>query len=349
MTSVRATERAVLSQGRAAVYEEPIGPAGVRVRERPATEPVPGAVAVEIRAASINHLDLFMAHGAQRITPPRVIAADGAGVVRASADPAWRPGDEVVIYPVVCDWECEWCQKGENVRCPRFGVVGEHTDGTACELFHVDARNLFRKPKSLSWKEAGAFPLTFLTAWRMLTTRARLRAGETVLVVGASAGVAVAAIRIAKHLGARVFATSRSEAKRERAVEIGAEAAFDSTDFSKAVREASGGGVDVVVEHVGPATLGESMRSVVLGGRVVLCGSTSGVRAEITMPRLFWGQMDLLGSTMGNVGEFQAVLDAIDEGLRPVVDEVYPLSEVQAALARLDAAEQFGKVVLSVS
>ena len=159
----------------------------------------------------------------------------------------------------------------------------------------------------------------------------------------------MAAIRIAKHLGARVFATSRSEAKRKRALEIGAEAVFESSDFSKAVREATNGGVDVVFEHVGPATLGESMRSVVLGGRVVLCGSTSGVKAEITMPRLFWGQMDLLGSTMGNVGEFQAVLDAIDEGLRPVVDEVYPLSEVQAALARLDAAEQFGKVVLSVS
>ena len=255
----------------------------------------------------------------------------------------------MVVYPVLCDWECQWCRSGQNVRCARFGVIGEHSDGTACELFHVDARNVFRKPKGLSWEEAAAFPLTFLTAWRMLTTRARLQRGEKVLVVGAGAGVAVAAIRIAKHLGARVFATSRSEAKRKRALEIGAEAVFESSDFSKAVREATNGGVDVVFEHVGPATLGESMRSVVLGGRVVLCGSTSGVRAEITMPRLFWGQMDLLGSTMGNVGEFQAVLDAIDEGLRPVVDEVYPLSEVQAALARLDAAEQFGKVVLSVS
>src|SRR5437773_3515272 len=290
-----------------------------------------------------------MAHGAQRVTPPRVIAADGAGVIEASTVDAWKPGDEVVIYPVACDWECPSCRAGQNVMCPRFGVLGEHTDGTACELFHIDARNIFRKPKDLTWSEAAAFPLTFLTAWRMLTTRAQVKPGEKVLVVGAGAGVAVAAIRIAKHLGAQVFATSRSEAKRKRALEIGAEAVFESSDFSKAVREATNGGVDVVFEHVGPATLGESMRSVVLGGRVVLCGSTSGVKAEITMPRLFWGQMDLLGSTMGNVGEFQAVLDAIDEGLRPVVDEVYPLSEVQAALARLDAAEQFGKVVLSVS
>lgn len=349
MTPSIGTAIAVLSQGRAAVYEEPIGPAGVRLRERPRTEPVPGAVAIAIRAASINHLDLFMAQGLQRdVKPPRVVAADGAGVIAASTSPEWQPGDEVVVYPVVCDWECEWCRAGENVRCPRFGVIGEHSDGTACELLHVDARNVFRKPKALSWAEAAAFPLTFLTAWRMLTTRARLRAGEKVLVVGASAGVAVAAIRIARHLGARVFATSRSEAKRQKALAIGAEAVFDSSDFSKPVRAATGGGVDVVFEHVGPATLAESMRSVAMGGRIVTCGSTSGVKAEIMMPRLFWGQMDLLGSTMGNVGEFKAVLDAIDHGLRPVVDRIYPLSDVESALKRLDAAEQFGKIVLSI-
>src|SRR5436309_9025164 len=196
MTASRATDVELLSQGRAAVFEEPTGPPGVRVRDRSRTDPAPGAVAVEIRAASINHLDLFMAHGAQRVAPPRVIAADGAGVVHASADPAWRPGDEVVIYPVVCDWTCKWCQAGQNVRCPRFGVVGEHSDGTACELFHIDARNVFAKPKALSWVEAAAFPLTFLTAWRMLTARARLQKGEQVLVVGASGGVDVAAIRI---------------------------------------------------------------------------------------------------------------------------------------------------------
>jgi len=341
--------RSVLSQGRAAVYEEPIGPAGVRLREVPRTEPAPGTVTIAIRASSINHLDLFLAQGLQRdVKPPRVIAADGAGVVEASTTARWKPGDEVVVYPVVCDWECEWCRAGENVRCPHFGVIGEHSDGTACELLHVDERNVFPKPQALSWTEAAAFPLTFLTAWRMLTTRARLRPGEKVLVVGASAGVAVAAIRIARHLGARVFATSRSEDKRKKAVEIGAEAAFDSADFSKAVREATGGGVDVVFEHVGPATMQESMRSLVMGGRIVTCGSTSGPKAEIMMPRLFWGQMDLLGSTMGNASEFQAVLEAIDDGLRPVVDSVHPLGEVQAALQRLDAAEQFGKVVLSV-
>lgn len=337
-----------LSQGRAAVYEEPAGPAGVRVRELPRTEPGPGRVAVSIRAASINHLDLWMAHGAQRVTPPRIIAADGAGTVHASTDPTWKAGDEVVIFPTLCCWECEWCRAGENVRCSRFGVLGEHSDGTACQLFHIDSRNVYPKPAALSWEEAAAFPLTFLTAWRMLTTRARLRPGETVLVVGAGAGVAVAAIQIARHLGARVFATSRSEAKRKRALELGAEAAFDSAGFSKAVRAATGDGVDVVFEHVGPATLDESMRSLAMAGRIVTCGSTSGVKAEITMPRLFFRHADLLGSTMGNASEFASVLEAIEAGMRPVVDSVYPLDEVQAALTRLDAAEQFGKVVLSV-
>jgi len=349
MTPGPASSGTILSQGRAAVYEEPIGPDGVRIRERPKTEAAPGSVAVAIKAASINHLDLWLAHGAQRITPPRVIAADGAGVVQSSGDPAWKSGDEVVIFPTLCCWECEWCRAGENVKCPHFGVLGEHSDGTACELIHIDARNIFHKPAALSWPEAAAFPLTFLTAWRMLTTRAQLRADETVLVVGAGAGVAVAAISIAKHLGARVLATSRSEAKRKRALELGAEAVFDSVDFSHAVRRVTGDGVDVVFEHVGPATLEESMRSLALGGRVVTCGSTSGVRAEISMPRLFFRHAGLLGSTMGNADEFEAVLKAIDAGLRPVVDSTYPLSDVKAALTHLDSSEQFGKVVLSVS
>src|SRR2546425_9476062 len=225
MTPSRATETAVLSQGRAAVFEEPIGPAGVRVRERPRAEPAPGAVAIEMRGASINHLDLFMAHGAQRVTPPQVIAADGAGVIHASSDPSWRPGAEVVVYPVLCDWECQWCRSGQNVRCARFGVIGEHSDGTACELFHVDARNVYRKPRGLSWEEAAAFPLTFLTAWRMLTTRARLRAGEKVLVVGASGGVAVAAAAVAGHLGPGAVVTNPSQAQRKRTPELGAQAA----------------------------------------------------------------------------------------------------------------------------
>jgi NADPH:quinone reductase-like Zn-dependent oxidoreductase len=305
-----------------------------------------GAVTVSIRAASLNHLDVWLVSGAQRVEPPRVLGADGTGVVAESEDSSWQPGDEVVIYPVACCWRCEQCRAGRQVFCPQFGILGEHTDGTACEYFQVPAQNLYRRPEGLTWDEAAAFPLTFLTAWRMIVTRARLQAGETMLVVGAGAGVAAAAIAIGRHMGARVLATSRSQAKRERVLELGAEAAFDSSGFSKPVREASHGGVDVVFEHVGPATLDESIRSIRKGGRIVFCGSTSGVRAEVNMPRLFFGQADLLGSTMGNAGEFEQVLEAIGRGLRPIVDSTFALNEATRALERLERAEQFGKVVL---
>lgn len=169
------------------------------------------------------------------------------------------------------------------------------------------------------------------------------------LVIGAGAGVAAAAIAIGRHLGARILATSRSEAKRQRALQLGADAAFESSGFSKPVREASGGGVDVVFEHVGPATLEESVRSIRRGGRIVFCGSTSGVKAEVNMPRLFFGQASLLGSTMGTASEFDGVLEAISQGLRPQIDSTFALDDVVAALERLDGAEQFGKVTLRVS
>ena len=339
----------VLSEGRAAVFREPSGPGGVVVEERARTPVRDGEVAVAVRTAALNHLDLWLVSGAQRIQPPRVLCADGAGVVAESGDSRWKAGDEVVVYPVVCCWECDACRAGQQVLCRQFGILGEHTDGAACELLHVPARNLYRRPAGLSWEETAAFPLTFLTAWRMIVTRARLQPGETMLVVGAGAGVAAAAIAIGRHLGARVLATSRSDAKRQRALDLGADEAFDSAGFSRAVRAASDGGVHVVFEHVGPATLDESIRSIRPGGRIVFCGSTTGVRAEINMPRLFFAQADLLGSTMGNVSEFEAVLAAVDAGLRPVVDSTYALDDVVGALEHLDGAEQFGKVTLRVS
>ena len=338
----------VLSSGRCVVYREPSGPSGVRIEERPRSPLREGAVTVSMKAASLNHLDLWLVGGAQRVEPPRVLGADGAGVVAESGDPRWKPGDEVVLYPVCCCWQCEQCLAGRQVFCARFGIFGEHTDGTACEFFQVPAPNVYRRPSGLSWEEAAAFPLTFLTAWRMIVTRARLQPGETMLVVGAGAGVAVAAMVIGRHLGARVLATSRSEAKRQRARELGAEATFDSAGFSRPVKEASGGGVDVVFEHVGPATLDESIRSIKKGGRIVFCGSTSGVKAEVNMPRLFFGHSDLLGSTMGNTGEFEQVLGAMEAGMRPVVDSAFALDDAVSALEHLDRGEQFGKVVLRV-
>jgi NADPH:quinone reductase-like Zn-dependent oxidoreductase len=329
---------------------EAAGPSGVYVQTRQTTPLGDGEVAIETRIAGLNHLDLWTVSGAQRVTPPRVLCADGAGVVAESRDSRWRPGDEVVVYPVSCCWECEACRSGQQVYCPRFGVIGEHTDGAACSRFVVPGNNVYARPRNLTWEESAAFPLTFLTAWRMLTTRARLQPGETLLVVGAGAGVAAAGIALGKHLGARVFATSRSEEKQVRARRLGADLSFPSEGFSKAVREATGGkGVDVVFEHVGPATLEESIRSVRKGGRVVFCGSTSGVKAEVNMPRLFLNQIEFTGSTMGTAPEFQTVLSAVEAGVKPVVDSAYDLEDVQAALGHLDQAEQFGKVLLRIT
>jgi NADPH:quinone reductase-like Zn-dependent oxidoreductase len=338
------------SEGLAAEYQEPLGPAGVRLRERPRLPLQEGHVAVAVKTAGLNHLDLWMAHGQQRIDPPRVIAADGAGVVEESADPRWKPGDEVVIMPTVSDGTCEYCQAGQEVFCPQFGILGEHTDGTACQRLQVPGRMVYAKPAKLTWEEAAAFPLTFLTAYRMLTTRARLQPGETLLVVGAGAGVGVAAIRIGKYLGATVYATSRAAAKQKRALEIGADEAFATEGLSGAVRELTGKrGVDVIFDSVGAATVDEDLKAVRMGGRIVTCGSTSGPKVTILWPRLFFRHADILGSTMGNASEFESVLEMLGQGVRPVVDSVYPLAEVEAALAHLDAAEQFGKVILKVS
>ena len=339
----------ISNEGLAAEYQEPLGPAGVRLRERPRLPLQEGHVAIAIKAAGLNHLDLWMAHGQQRIDPPRVICADGAGVVEESADPRWVAGDEVVLLPTVSDGTCEYCKAGEEVFCPHFGIIGEHTDGAACERLQVPSRMVYRKPAGLSWEDAAAFPLTFLTAYRMLTTRARLQPGETLLVVGAGAGVGVAAIRIGKYLGAKVYATSRSEAKLEQARKIGADEAFPTEGFASPVRELTGKrGVDVIFDSVGAATVDEDLKAVRLGGRIVSCGSTSGPKVTLLWPRLFFKHADILGSTMGNASEFESVLEMIGQGVKPVVDSTYPLAEVEKALAHLDAGEQFGKVILKV-
>ena len=340
----------ISSEGLAAEYQEPIGPAGVRLRERPRSPLRDGQVAVAIKAAGINHLDLWMAHGQQRIEPPRVICADGAGIVEESADPAWKPGDEVVLLPTLSDGTCRHCLAGEEVYCSSFGILGEHSDGTACERLQVPGRMVYRKPATLSWEEAAAFPLTFLTSYRMLVTRARLEKGQTLLVVGAGAGVSVAAILIGKHLGARVFATSRSESKLESARRLGADEAFPTEGFSGAVRELTAKeGVDVIFDSVGAATIDEDLKSVRMGGRIVTCGSTSGPKVTVLWPRLFFRHADIMGSTMGTSGEFASVLELIEQGVKPVVDSVFPLADVEAALTHLDAAEQFGKVILRVA
>ncbi|WP_424860404.1 zinc-binding dehydrogenase [Streptomyces sp. MMS24-I29] len=339
----------IMSEGRCAVWEEPIGPAGVRIRERAVSDPLPGQVTVRVRAAGLNHLDLWVVTGAQRVEPPRVISADGAGVVEASGCDEWAVGDEVLFYPVSACWRCEHCRGGQQVRCSRFAVLGEHSDGAACELVRLPGHALRRKPVGLGWEEAAAMPLAYLTAWRMIVTRARLKAGETMLVTGGSGAVGTAAVLIGKHLGARVLATTRSKEKEPQLRAVGADGVFSSSGFSRSVLDVTDGhGADVVFEHVGAATFDESLRSAAFGGRVVTCGATSGLVTPVNLPRVFVRQLEILGSTAGNAEEFTDLVRAADEGLRPVVARTYPFAEVSDALAFLDKSDQVGKVVLTM-
>lgn len=305
-----------------------------------------GSVRVELRAAALNHLDLFVIAGIPgvELAMPHVLGADGAGVVSevAAGVSNLSPGDEVVLDPGLGSPDEEG-----------YGLLGEMVPGTFAEQIVVPAENCYPKPASLSWVEAAAFPLVTLTAWRMLVSKAGLRAGEWVLIHGIGGGVSLAALQIVRHLGAHAIVTSHSAAKRRRALELGAEAAVDYTqdDVVAAVRACTDGvGADVVVDNVGEATFAASIRACRKGGRIVTCGATSGAKIPVDVRRVFWRQLSIIGSTMGDAAEFRAMLDVIGCGaIKPVVDKVFPLAEGRAALERLKNADQFGKIVLDIA
>ena len=312
-----------------------------------------------MRAAALNHLDLFVIRGLPGITFqfPHILGADGAGVIDAvgAGVTALRPGDRVLINPGVSDYTCEFCRAGEHSLCVRYGIMGEHRPGTMAELVTVPAHNVLPIPDldpPLTWPEAAAFSLVTLTAWRMVVTRAQVKAGEWVLVWGIGGGVSLSAMRIAKQLGATVVATSSSDAKLERAKALGADYTLNhqSLKIAKEVRALTGKrGVDVVVENVGEATWGESLRCLAKGGRVVTCGGTSGPQLVTDVRPLFWHQFTILGSTMGNATEYREVVRQLGLGrLRPIVDAVYPLARVRDAYERLEHGAQIGKVTVEI-
>jgi len=314
----------------------------------------PTDVRVRMHAVALNHLDLFVLAGLPGVTlqPNWVVCADGAGVVDSvgSAAGSLAPGDRVLINPGISDRSCTYCLAGEQSLCEHFQLLGEHLSGTAAEYVVVPAANLRAVPSGVSWESAAAFPLATLTAWRMVVTRAQLRAGETVLIWGIGGGVAVAALQIAKRLGARVWVTSSSDAKLARARELGADESFNHTtvDVAREIRaRTSKRGVNVVVDDVGEATWESSLRVLGKGGRLVTCGATSGPMVQTDVRRLFWNQWTILGSTMGNDRELDAVMTELAAGaLLPPIDAVFPLSEARAAYERLSHAGQFGKIVL---
>ena len=328
----------------------------VNCGDRPRPERRTGEVLVRIKAASVNRVDLYMRGSGAGITHslPQILGVDGAGVVEevGADERSLKVGDPVVLYSGITCGRCEFCRRGDSVLCAQMKLLGEHRDGTYAEYVSVPAPNALPLPKGLDFVEGAALGVNHLTAWRMLFTRARLRPHETLLVFGIGGGVSLAALQLAKMAGARCLVTSRDPAKLERARAIGADEIIDGNgDIAKAVLAATGGrGVDVVVENVGAAVWPDAMKSVVRGGRIVVCGATTGDQPGADLRRLFIRQIEVLGSTFGNPGEFADLLAAVERHrIRPVIDSRYALADVRAALSRLESAQQFGKVAIEVS
>ncbi|HXO85825.1 MAG TPA: zinc-binding dehydrogenase [Gemmatimonadales bacterium] len=324
-----------------------------------APPPGTGEVRVALRAAALNHLDLFVADGmpgtADRF--PWVVGADGAGSIEAVGPgvTTLHVGDRVMLNPGISDYSCEFCRAGEHSLCVNYRLLGEHLPGTLAELVTVPAHNVVHAPTlspALTWGEAAAFSLVTLTAWRMLVTRAKLRAGETVLVWGIGGGVSLTALRIAKLFGARVIATSSDDAKLAAAKQLGADVTLNhkTQKVSQEIRALTNKrGVDVVIENVGAATWDESLRSLRRGGRLVTCGATSGPQVNLDLRRLFWHHWSLLGSTMGNAAEYAEIVRRLSNGeLRPIVDRVFPLARAREGYERLERGEQLGKIVIEI-
>jgi NADPH:quinone reductase-like Zn-dependent oxidoreductase len=327
---------------RAVRIHEDGGPDVLLVEDAPDPVPGPGEVLVRLRASALNHLDVWIRKGLPSVPKPRILGADGAGVVETLGEgvSGFEPGERVVLNP------------GIEVGGGRIHVIGEHGDGTNAELIAVPATNVHAIPDGLSFEEAAAFPLVFETAYRMLVTRAGLREGEWVLAWGIGGGVSTAVLAIGKALGANVMVTSSSEAKLDRARELGADATVNHAtgDVKEAVKEATGGrGADIVVETVGEATWATSLQVAAPGGRITVCGATSGPNPPAALHRVWWKQLSILGSTMGTAEDFAGAFELVKSGrARPVVDTVLPLEEIRAGHERLEAGEQLGKIVLTI-
>src|SRR5512138_1393677 len=330
------------------------GPEVVKLEDLPDPRPGPGQVVVGVKAAALNHLDIWVRKGWQGLllSFPHVLGSDMAGIVEAVGAGVEGPkvGDAVVLNPSLGCGRCERCLSGRENLCRRFAILGEHVSGGMAERLAVPARNVLPKPARLSFAEAAAVPLTFMTAWHALVERARVRAGETVLVHAAGSGVGVAAVQIAKLLGARVVATAGSDAKLERARALGADEVvnYETRDFvQETKRLTERKGVDVVFEHVGKKTWEQSILADGIGGGIRGVGGETGHDPLTDLRHVFFRQLSILGSTMGTAADLLQVLRFVGEGkLRPVVDRVIPLADARKGQELLAERAQFGKIVL---
>jgi 2-desacetyl-2-hydroxyethyl bacteriochlorophyllide A dehydrogenase len=341
---------------KAILFRQHGGPEVLQYADVPDPEPRPNEVLVRVRACALNHLDLWVRGGLPNvpIPLPHIPGSDVAGeIVKIGSEVTTvRVGQNVVLAPGVTCGKCAACISGQDNRCRQFTNLGYMIDGGCAEFVRAPEVNCLPFPENLSFEEAAAVPLVFQTAWHMLIARAELQPGEDVLILGAGSGVGTAAIQIAKFFGARVITTAGSDAKFEKARQLGADHVINhkSQKIRDEVRRITNKrGVDVVFEHVGTATWADSLASLALAGRLVTCGSTTGYDAKIDLRFLFSRQLSLLGSYMGVKSELHTIMKLVSTGrLKPVVDRVFPLTEAAAAHAYLESAQQFGKVVLKV-
>jgi NADPH:quinone reductase-like Zn-dependent oxidoreductase len=336
---------------RAVILRVPGGAENLKLEETPDPSPGAGEVVVRLKAAALNHRDVWIRSGTgayaggfkQRV----ILGSDGAGEVLSVGSGGDRSlvGRAVVINPSL-DWGDDDAAQG-----PDFRILGLPDDGTYAEAVRVPAGNVHPKPAALSFEEAAAIPLAALTAYRAVVSRARVQAGETVLVTGIGGGVSTFALQIAVHLGARVLVTSGSDAKLARAREMGAAggANYRTQDWAREIAAQGKGGPDVVIDSVGGETFAKSVELLKAGGRIANYGATTGPVKDFVLRNLFWKQATAFGTTMGSPREFAAMLKLYDQGLRPAVDKVFPLADTAAAHRRMEEAGQFGKIVLGIS
>ncbi len=347
---------------KAAIFHENGGPEVVRIEDVERPKPGEGEALVEVKAAAMNHLDLWVRRGLPvDTTMPHIGGSDvagvlaelGPGVVSGGPGPGGsgiEPGDRVVVNPALWCGRCAWCARGEHPLCAEFRILGEHVNGGFAEYVVVPAENLYRVPDGMDWPRAAAWPLVFQTAWRGLIGRGRLKAGERVLVTAASGGVGSAAVQIAKLAGAEVFAATSTDTV-DAVKGLGADVVYDrlEVDVSKELwRDTGKRGVDLILDSVGEATWYGNLRALAKGGRLVAYGATTGPKAETDVRLLFWNQIEVLGTTMASRAEFEEVMALVMAGrFEPVVDVVWPLERARDAHERLEEGRQFGKIVLT--
>jgi NADPH:quinone reductase-like Zn-dependent oxidoreductase len=329
------------------------GPEVLTYEDIPDPQPRKDQVLVRVRACSLNHLDVWVRKGLPGVKLPHILGSDVAGEVVGVGEyvGGFKTGLRVLLAPMHYCGHCEKCIAGVQNQCRSFTVLGNGVDGGNCELIAVPAANVIPIPDSLDFNQAASVPLVFVTAWHMLVGRAGIRPGQTVLVLGASSGVGIAAIQIAKLFHCRVITTAGDETKLAKGRELGADYGINhyQQKISEEIRKITNKeGVDIVVEHVGAATWDESVKSLKSGGALVTCGATTGPHVAIDLRHLFARQLSLLGSYMGTMGELHEVLKLVFAGrLKSVVDRTFPLSELRAAHEYLEKSQMFGKIVVN--